>query len=79
MLSRELLPSPEKVASWSQLGHGKSPELLVGGRLNQSVASSAFPKAINSHFSCNIGLLWETAASVIFFKPYNWDLFLNLR
>ena len=55
---------------------------IVSGRQagTQSIASSAFLKAINSHLSCSIDLLCGIAASVIFFfKPYNWDLSLNLE
>lgn len=77
----ELFALPKKVASWSHQGHGKSTELLSRRQTEtQSIASSAFLKAINSHLSCSIDLLCETAASVIFFlKPYDWDLSLNFR
>lgn len=64
----ELFALPKKVASWSHQGHGKSTELLGGRQTEtQSIASSAFLKAINSHLSCSIDLPCETAASVIFF------------
>lgn len=64
----ELFALPKKVASWSHQGHGKSTELLSRRQTEtQSIASSAFLKAINSHLSCSIDLLCETAASVIFF------------
>lgn len=79
-----LLPLPGKVASWSRQDHGQLAGLGTepGGRQpqTQNIGSSAFLKAINSHLSCRIDLLCEIAVSVIFFfKPYDWDLALNLR
>lgn len=57
------------VTSWSSQGCQNSVELLGRKQARaQSIASSAFLKAINSHLSCNIDLLCEIAVSVNFFK-----------